>query len=261
MRSAPSVGREPRGGGGAPALDSAPMRLPSLLVSLGLSLGACATPITARSIAASEAPREDRERALALLDEAISLANGFLASPECRTLPGGAYVRDGAGELVYVTPVGSWPTRIEKSFGGELVEWFGFRAQERDDGFVVGSRPPDEFPEIDNSMFRTTDGAWHSAESIARLVLHETAHTIHGEGTVGYWNTVLYYAEAIFLLRANYHSAEDIPRAVGEEFGYHRFIEGARLAGDEERALLYLQVFEEHLAEEREHCAHGRRLE
>jgi hypothetical protein len=245
---------------GVAPLSSVPASFHWLLLVAFLSLGSCATPITTESIRASGAPLEQREKALSLLEEAVFMANDFLGSAECRTLPGGSYESDQLGELSYVTPVGTWATHIENSCGGDLAVWIGFRAQERDDGFVVGSRPPDRFAEIDNSMFRTTDGSWQSAESITRLILHETAHTIHGEGTVGVWNSIAYYAEAIFLLRASYHSAEEIPRAVEEEFMYHRHIEAARAAADEERLQSYLEAFEEHLSAGAEHCAHGRRL-
>ena len=179
-----------------------------LLVLLAPLLGACSTLITPETIRLSGAPEESRGQALDLLEEAVIQANEFLISEHRLSLPPARYERAENGTLEFVTESRRWPVRIRHSFGGDLVVITGFRAQERDDGFVVGSRPPDEHPEIDNSMFRDRDGDWHSAESIARLILHETAHTVHGVGTVGYWSTVCYYAEAIFLLRSSNHSAE-----------------------------------------------------
>mgnify|MGYP006935311872 CR=1 FL=1 len=175
-------------------------------------------------------------------------ANDFLASEYRLALPPAQYETAEDGTLVFVTAQKRWPIRIYNSFGGELVVMSGFRAQERDDGFVVGSYPPDEFPEIDNSMFRYESGGWVPASSIARLILHETAHTINGEGTVGYWNTVKYYAEAIFLLRSNNHSDERIPRAVSKEFFLYTKVQEAVDEGNGDLEVLYRDLFEKHRA-------------
>jgi hypothetical protein len=220
-------------------------RLALVLASVGL-FGACSTPITVRSIAESDAPEESRNHAIALLEEAVDQANAFLASKYRLSLPAGHYEEGEDGFLVFVTAEKRWPMRIYNSFGGELVVAFGFRAQERDDGFVVGSYPPDEYPEIDNSMFRYPDGDWLPADSVAQLILHETAHTINGEGTVGYWNTVKYYAEAIFLFRTNDHSDERIPMDVNFEFRFSHLIEEARAKGDHPMADAYQTSFDKH---------------
>jgi len=221
-----------------------------------VQLAACSSIITYDSIAESGAPAEIRGRALGLLGSAIEQANGFLSSQQRISLPRGHYQEAEDGTLLFVTDARRWPIRIRHSFGGDLVVWFGFRAQERDDGFVVGSRPPDEHAEIDNSMFRTSDGDWQSAHSIARLILHETAHTVHRHGTVGYWNTLAYYTEAIFLFRAANHSAERTPRAISVEFEYHRLIRAAEDSGDQDAAEVYRKAFAEHLALGRENCVH-----
>mgnify|MGYP006935311467 CR=1 FL=1 len=202
-----------------------------------------------QSIAQCDAPEESRNHAIALLEDGVELANDFLASEYRLSLPAGHYEESEDGFLVFVTTNKRWPIRIYKSFGGELVVAFGFRAQERDDGFVVGSYPPDEYPEIDNSMFRYPDGDWLPADSVAQLILHETAHTINGEGTVGYWNTVKYYAEAIFLFRTNDHSDERIPMDVNFEFRFSLLIEESRAKGDDQMAAAYQSSFDKHREE------------
>ena len=113
-----------------------------------------------------------------------------------------------------------------------------------------------EHDTIDHSMFRHEGGQWHTPDSIAELILHETAHTYHGEGTVGYWNTLLYYLEVIFLFRTVHHSDERIPRAVSEEFTYSYLMADATARGDHASAEAYRMIFDKHLAEEHEHCSH-----
>jgi len=220
----------------------------TLVVGIVVLLGACSTLVTPQSIAASGAPPETRLRAVALFEEAVELANTFLASEQRRSLPAGRYEASEDGSLVFITDARRWPIRIYHSFGGDLVVSNGFRAQERDDGFVIGVRPPAEHVETDNSMFRLTSGEWHDAKSIASLILHETAHTVHGEGTVGYWNSLRYYAEAIFLLRSLSHSAERIPQAVSMEFAFHSMIESYRRSGNDMALQLTLENFEERVA-------------
>ncbi len=189
-----------------------------------------------------------REQALALFGKGLEQANEFLASEHRLSLPVARYELEPDGGLVFVTESKRWPIRIRNSLSGDLVIFFGFRAQERDDGFVVGARPPDEFPAIDNSLFRLPDGEWQTVESVAKLILHETAHTVHGEGTVGYWNTFCYYLEAVFLLRSTNHSAEIIPRAIGKEFLLHRWIQEAEASGNEPMFEAYAKMFEQHRA-------------
>ena len=53
------------------------MRAPIPCLCL-LALGSCSTFVTHHSIAASGAPEQTRARALELLEEALSLANGYL---------------------------------------------------------------------------------------------------------------------------------------------------------------------------------------
>jgi hypothetical protein len=48
------------------------------------------------------------------------------------------------------------------------------------------------------------------------VILHETTHVVFRHGTVGFWNGVAYYLEAIFLFRANDHSAERRPHDASE---------------------------------------------
>lgn len=220
----------------------------SVALLLLLLLQSCSTLISSRAIEASDAPAEDRRKALELYRDGLELANAFLASEDCLSLPQGQFEETTDGSLAFVTPERGWPIRIRHSFGGDLVVSTGYRAQEREDGFVVGVRPPARHLETDNSMFRYSDGDWVDAESVARLILHETAHTVHGVGTVGVWNTLAYYAEAIFLLRSAKHSAETLPRATSYEFMLHRFMEEARESEDREELDFFEQALSEHAA-------------
>jgi hypothetical protein len=130
----------------------------------------------------------------------------------------------------------------------------GFLAQEREFGFVVGARAPDRDELVDHSFFRDHEGALVDAASIARLVLHETTHVVYREGTVGFWNGVAYYLEAVFLFRYATHSDERHARATGEEFEYFRL---ERDAQDEHKPI-YRRFFEEHVARgPTSRCIHG----
>ncbi|MGK0220291.1 MAG: hypothetical protein ACI9HE_003802 [Planctomycetota bacterium] len=217
-----------------------------ILLCLAPMLGACSTLITPSAIRASGAPLDLVSQTIKLYDQALLDANRFLASEHNLTLPLARYELAQNGTLVFVTGSERWPIRIRNSIAGELVLAVGFRAQERDDGFVVGSRPPDRYAAIDNSMFRLPDGSFHDADGVADLLLHETAHTFHGKGTVGYWNTLCYYAEVVFTWRTVNHSAEHLPNATSREYAIHRAIIAARAAQNAPRLGWLEKLFEEH---------------
>jgi len=198
-------------------------------VSLLLVLASCVSqPIT------PEVLRElgdDGAAAAARLERAVEIANDFLASDARETLPPGRIERR-AGELVFVhagetvfAHAGEPPEpseltwiKIRRTTFGDLVESFGFEAQERSDGFVVGKRG-DGDPRLANSLFVSPfDGSWNQAPWIAELILHELTHTVMGDGTTSVCGAVSYYAEAIFLWRYDDHSAERRPYATSAEF-------------------------------------------
>jgi hypothetical protein len=234
--------------------DGGPARacLPVLL-ALGPALGACRSlPVTPRAIEACAASSEEKERALRSWREAVEIANAFLVSPFDRTLPAGRFelgpdgMRLLAGDRV-------WPIEVRSTTWGDLVLWAGFQAQEASYGFCVGECPPEEEPLLHNSFFRAPNGFLLAPDSIADLILHETAHVVAREGTVGFWNSLAYYAEAIFLLRSTTHSDEDVPHAVDEEFGHFLTARG----GDPARREKALRTLEEHLRSPGPHCRHG----
>lgn len=227
----------------------------ALFVALGCA--SCSTTITRESIRDSGAPAEEVEQAVALFEDAVDLANEFLASDACRTLPHGRYYWGADGSLLFLDGKEVWPIVVQNSFTGNIVTWSGFRAQERDDGFAVGSRPPKDHPAIDNSMFREVRGDWQSVDSVARLILHETTHTWWGHGTVGYWNTVLYYGEVIFTWRTNDHSAERRPHGIDHEFYFWRERARAAAKGDVEMLEGVDRFLEEHYATRQKNCRHG----
>jgi hypothetical protein len=120
----------------------------------------------------------------------------------------------------FVTAAGVWPITVRCTTWGDVVVWFGFAAQEREDGFVVGSMAPERDRLVDNSLFVNGSGWRKPASDVADLVLHETTHVVWREGTIGFWNGVAYYLETIFLFRYSNHSAERRANATDEEFDW-----------------------------------------
>ncbi len=223
------------------------------VLSLAAGLGACRSiPVTPVAIETCSAAPEEKERALRRWREAVDLANEFLASPFRRTLPAARYDL-GPDGMRFVAGDRAWPIEVRSTTWGDLVLWAGFQAQEREYGFCVGECLPEEEPLLDHSFFRTSDGGLLEPDSIADLILHETAHVVAREGTIGFWNSLAFYAEAVFLFRSTTHSDEDIPHAVSEEFAFFRTGPG----GSAERRDAALSMLEGHLGTGGPHCRHG----
>lgn len=218
-----------------------------------LAAGCSSTVVTPASIAAADVPEDVRVAERAKWTSAVEIANEFLASPYRRTLPAGRYELAETG-MSYVSERGTWPIEVRCSTWGDNVVAFGYRAQEREYGFVVGKRPPNRDRSVDNSMFVDGDGLAHDAESIAALILHETTHVVVREGTVGFWNGVAYYLEAIFLLRSASHSAERYPHGTNEEFGFFRIDRDS----DDAEPDTWLHFLDDHIAKGGgKNCRHG----
>lgn len=211
-----------------------------LVASLVLVLASCRsfeiTPAVLRT--ATDAHPERRE-ALARWTAGVELANEFLASEFRLSLPAGRFELDDDG-MRFVGSGGEFPLRVVRSTWGDWVVRVGFAAQEREWGFVVGQRCPVNDAWVDHSFFRGVDGELASPFELASLVLHETTHVLHREGTVGFWNGVAYYGEAIFLFRYDTHSGERCANATSEEFAYFATVRDAdathRAAGRERLA-------------------------
>lgn len=231
--------------------------LPLAAVLLGLAAGCVdvtVTPRAIREIAAPDVPTADRDAAIALWEEAVALANEFLASDWRRTLPDGRYLLDPDAGMRFVAGERAWPIVVRCTTWGDLCVACGFAAQERADGFVVGRCAPDRDRRIDHSLFRFADGTPLAAIDVAGLILHETTHTVWREGTVGFWNGVAYYLEAIFLLRAEHHSDERRPHATDHEFGWFA---AARHVLDPTACAALRAHAAAHLALEDADCEHG----
>lgn len=155
------------------------------------------------------------EAALERLDRAVALANAFLASDARATLPPGTLAWRG-DRLVFAHPEGTDELYARRTTFGDVVERFGFEAQERSNGFVVGARG-DGDPRVANSLFVGPDGAPKGTLAMAELLLHELTHVHFRDGTVAVCETIAYYAEAILLLRYADHSAERRPYATSRE--------------------------------------------
>jgi len=196
-------------------------------------------------------------RAAATWRKAVALANEFLASAQRRTLPEGRFeLSEGAG-MRFVTNAGAWPITVCCTTWGDVCVAFDFAAQEREWGFVVGSKEPGRDRLVDNSLFVGSGGMRLTASGVAHLILHETTHVVWREGTVGFWNGVSYYLESIFLFRYSNHSDERGPNATDEEFDWFLNERALRVAGDAARLDTLLPYIERHLGEAHDTCRHG----
>jgi len=162
------------------------------------------------------------DAALASWKEAVELMNDFLASDFNRSLPRGKY-RFNDDVLEFAADGVVRPHHIRCSTWGDIVLFFGGKAQAVKDGIYVGARTGERNRVIDNSLFFRGDGSLRTPKSLAVSILHETAHIVHRCGSIGVWNTLLYGLEAVFLLRAASHSAERRPRATSSEFLYYHW--------------------------------------
>jgi hypothetical protein len=223
------------------------------LASLALVAGCRTITITPADLRQEAVAHPERELALEHWSSAVELANRFLASDFRRTLPPGRYELGEAG-MRFVGERGELPIRVERTTWGDWIVRTGFAAQEREFGFVVGQRLPVRDALVDHSFFRGPGGELASPDSIASLILHETTHVVLREGTVGFWNGVAYYLEAIFLFRYETHSGERHANGTSEEYRFFRLASD----GGAERAAEVRRAFAQHLAVgATPRCAHG----
>jgi hypothetical protein len=228
------------------------------LVAAGLlgAAGCATTVVTPAEIRRAAVDEAARAAVIATWREAVDLANGFLGSPSRRTLPPGRFELDDELGMSFVTPHGTWPIAVHCNGWGDVCVATGFAAQEREYGFVVGEVPPERDRAVDNSLFATGSGWRKPADSVARLILHETTHVVWRHGTVGFWNGVAYYLEAIFLFRYADHSDERRPNATDEEFTWWYLERDFARHGEVALSALH-EVRDEHLAAEHDGCRHG----
>jgi hypothetical protein len=191
-------------------------RIAALLVLVVLS-GCASVQVTPASISGIRGRDEERAEALKTWLEAVWISNEFLASEYRKTLPQGTITLEEDG-MAFVSDGARSPIRIKCSTAGDLLVPFKMMAQERSDGFVVGSLPPHQHREIDNTLFKHFSGSKNMNHHLAGLILHELAHIHFRLGTVSVPKTMLYYCEAIFLFRYRSHSMEIIPFRVSREF-------------------------------------------
>jgi hypothetical protein len=184
-----------------------------------LLVSGCATvSITPAKVASAPVPIEERSRSLTTWTNALDFCNGFLASPFRQTLPEGRVCFTN-GHMVFVCGKGALPVRIRCTAWGDLAVWSGTAvAQERSDGFVVGSVAPRRNRLLENTFFKTTKGQPIAQEEMASMILHELTHSYYRVGTVSPSKAIGYYAEAILLLRSRNHCAERLPNKTSAEF-------------------------------------------
>ena len=194
-----------------------PKRIHLAGLTLTLLIVACSSPPITPAALRELAPEDPRaEQALELWRQGIELANGFLASEHRTILAPGRIELDETG-MRYVTADDVQPIEVRQTTWGSICLTFGFDAQERSWGFVVGGRGEGDALYA-NSLFLDAGDDWRHPALVASLVLHELTHTVEGVGTVGFWKGFAYYMEAIFLFRYRNHSDERLPYATTEEF-------------------------------------------
>ena len=118
-----------------------------------------------------------------------------------------------------------------------------------------GGSPPNDV--LDNSFFLENSGGPRKAEDMAKLILHETTHDVYRVGTVGFWPSVAYYLEAVFLFRTSTHSAENRPYATTEEFMWWYQAREERMKDGPGMEELINEEFQAHLRHPGENCEHG----
>ena len=233
-------------------------RLAALALALPLGAPGCSSvELTPESIGKAAVGDDLRRDAVATWREAVALANEFLDSPQRRTLPAGRYeISDDSG-MRFVSAAGAWPIAVRCTTWGDVVVDFGFAAQEREWGFVVGEMEPERDRLVDNSLFVAPNGWRKPASDVADLILHETTHVVWREGTIGFWNGVSYYLETIFLFRYSNHSDERRPNATDEEFSWFWSERQLRAGGDAASIAALHAAIDRHLGEARDTCRHG----
>ena len=193
------------------------MKINPILFLLVLLSGCTSVRVTPGDVGRIAGRDDERAKIVKTWKEAVWIANWFLASEYRKTLPQGEITLD-AGGMAFVTGGRRLPIRVRCSPMGDLLIPFGMIAQERSDGFVVGSVPPHRDREIDNTLFKQIAGSPLPNYEIADLILHELTHVYFKQGTVSFPKTVLYYGEAVFLFRYRSHSMEKLPFRTDDEF-------------------------------------------
>jgi len=148
-------------------------------------------------------------------ESSVERANAFLLSDSNTLMPQGSYELLGSG-LVFRTETQDWEVTIRNTWFGDVVVASGFTAQERSWGFVVGEVGEGE-DIVANSLFVTSFGNPRSADGMAELILHETAHQVFDVGTLDFTGTLHYYWYSLFENHSG-HPDEKMPNAVSREF-------------------------------------------
>ncbi len=164
---------------------------------LGLA-ASCSTLVAPRTILAEDALElDDKERLLARWEAGIARANAFLASAHNQDLPPGEFELLNDGMVLRTGDGRLWQVQVRCTTWGSMAAAFGYPAQERSWGFVVGARGDGPAVEA-NTFFRGIDGRARDADGIAQLILHEVAHQVHEVGTLGFRGGLHYYWHGIF---------------------------------------------------------------
>ena len=176
----------------------------------------CSTLVSPEAILESPNLTEEvKADVLGRWELAVERANAFLLSEHNTLMPRGSFELLGPG-LVFRTDQQDWEVTIRNTWFGDVVVASGFIAQERSWGFVVGEVGSGE-DLVANTLFRTSLDAPRSADGMAELILHETAHQVFEVGTLDFSRTIRYYWFSLFQDHSG-HPDEEKPNAVSAEF-------------------------------------------
>jgi len=181
-----------------------------------LLAASCSTLVAPRTILAeSDLELAQKEDFLAQWEASLEVANAFLQSEHNQSLPQGQYELRNDG-MILRGPDRDYEVTVKKTTMGGLCATFGYPAQERSWGFVVGSsnRGP---AVVANTFFYSVTGKRRNPETMAELILHETAHQVHDVGTLRFSRTMHYYWFSLFY-GYDGHPDEAMPVMVDHEY-------------------------------------------
>ena len=107
-------------------------------------LSACrAIVITPQALRTAAVPELERSELARTWTEAVARCNAFQSSPFRHALPPGRFVLDDVQGMRFEGLQGAWPIEVRCTGWGDVVQAFGFVAQEGRGGFTVGDCNPE----------------------------------------------------------------------------------------------------------------------
>lgn len=199
----------------------------SLLIGPLLGSGCTSVEVTPAAIVRLPAETVDRDGCLVRWRQAVAIANAFLDSRASRELPRGQIALDDQGMRFLADNGRLIPLRVRNTgFGSVVVQVAdGSLAQERSDGFVVGTAGEWATESLLHHTFfyypqsLAPERRPLEPDIMALLIVHELTHIVHRVGTVGTWPALRFYWRLLWGGFENTgHPAEEVPRRTNEDF-------------------------------------------